>query len=160
MAQQVTEFRYSAASRQRSILWLAVEGVLLLGLIFVLVARWGDLTIGTRILGVLLLLALLFNMQTQFARLQYRCRIWTDRLQISGRSTDKTILWTEIVQIRRVAVPQLGGKPRWAVMLIVRGAHGRTSRVYLFDHQLERADEALKLLVQYTPNAQHVNVVE
>lgn len=158
MAQPLTEFRYGAAVRRRVLLWLAMEALLFVGLIVALITRWPDLTIGMRILGGLLFLTLLFNMQLQFARLNYRCLLWPDRLQIRGRSTDKNIPWTRITEVRRVAGPALGRTPRWAATVLVNDTRDRPSPVYLFDYRLDRAEEALKAVVQHTPQAKHVNI--
>lgn len=158
MAQPYAEYRYSTAARKRALLWLIASGLFGISLVVVLVTQWAGLTLFARFVGVALLLILLLTIRAQSSRLIFRCIIWPDRLQLIAPLGNTLINWQEVHEVRRVGLLQASGERRWACALMTRTARGTARPIYVFDDQLEHAEEALRAIVQHTPQAEHVNV--
>lgn len=158
MDAKVKQYRYSATVRQRALLWGGLSSMLCIGLLGVLVLRWAEFSWGTRSLGVMLLLVLLFTIRAQFGRALYRCYIEPDRLRIVAPLARRVITWTQVSEVRRMKLPQFSSYERWACTLQV-GRAGRTPMpVFVFDDQLEDAEAALQDVILRTPHAQHANI--
>lgn len=158
MAQQVKEYRYGARARQKAAFLLGVSLLFVLVLIGILLVRWNHLRFVAQIVGLLLLVVQLFTIRSQLGRLQYRCRILPDHLQIVAPLNHRVIPWSEIVEVRRMTLPQFAHQRRWACTVLTHSRRGTPIPTYIFDDQLERAEDALREIVQATPHAQHVNI--
>lgn len=158
MVQPTTEYRYSAAARQRARLWLGIGAFVSVSFLVVFLTRWGELNLLAQVLGLVLLIGLLFTVRGQLARLTYRCVIWPDRLEINAPLAKRTIPWQAIVEVRRMILPRFGGEERWACTVLTRGRSGNAIPTYVFDNQLEGAEAALREIVRHTAHAQHVNI--
>ena len=158
MDANVKLYRYSAIVRRRALLWGILSCMLCLGLFGVLVLRWADFSWGTRTLGVVLLLILLFTVRAQLGRVLYRCYIEPDRLRIVAPLARRAIAWTQVSEVRRMKLPQVSSSERWACTLQVSGSGRSAMPVFVFDDQLEDAEAALHDVIQRTPHAQHTNI--
>ncbi|HEX6288486.1 MAG TPA: hypothetical protein VFZ66_04805 [Herpetosiphonaceae bacterium] len=158
MEQRAQEYRYRQPTRQRAALWLVLSTVLAVGLLAVLIAQWAAFDLATRGVAAILLIILLYTIRAQLARLTYRCRILPDRIEVIAALNNRTIPWTNIVEVRRLNLPQFGRKPAWACTIFTRSRHGNPAPTYLFDHQLDQAESALREIVSATPHAQHTNI--
>jgi hypothetical protein len=123
-------------------------------LIFVLAQLWSVYGWGSRILAIFLALVLLFTVRAQLGRVFYRLQVEPDTLNVFAPLANRTVRLDQVVEVRRTKIPA-GIKQRWACTLLVRNATGSATPVFLFDDQLEDAEEALQQLVGQTPNAQH-----
>lgn len=157
MDTEVKLYRYGAAVRQRALLWGVLSSLLCLGLLGVLVLRWADFTWGTRSLGIMLLLMLLFTVRAQFGRVLYRCYMEPDRLRIVAPLARRSIPWGQVSEVRRMKLPQFSTTERWACTLQVRREGRSPVPIFVFDDQLEAAESALQDVIQRTPQAQHTN---
>jgi hypothetical protein len=157
-AQPVVEYRYTPAARRRALVLLAVEITIGLVLAALLAFAWRELGVLGVIIGVFLLLILLSSVRAQVGKLNTRCQLWPDRIQLTGLFGSRQIAWDRIEEVRRVRAPSIGGNGRWACTVVARERSGRALPSYLFDHQLEHAEEALQQVVRRTPQARHVNV--
>lgn len=157
-AQPVAEYRYTSAARRRALVLAVVEIVIGFVLAALLALRWNELGVSGAIIGGLLLLMLLSSLRAQVGKLNFRCRLWSDRVQLVGLPGSRQIAWERIEEVRRVRAPSVGGGVRWACTVVAREPSGRALPSYLFDHQLEHAEEALHQIVRQTPHAQHINI--
>ena len=156
--QDVREYRYGRAARQRAVIMAALSSLVLVGLLGVLITRWAEFSVAMKIPGAMLLLILAFTVRAQIARIVYRCHISAERLQIIAPLSSRSIPWANIVEVRRIMLPQVSRERRWACTVLTRNARGGALPTYVFDSQLEDADAALHDVVQHTPQAQHTNV--
>ncbi len=150
------EYRYSVAVRRRGIVLSGLGLVLMLGLLGVVTLRWADLSIGTRSIAAVLFIALLFTIRGQLARAVFRCLLEPEVLRIVAPLSGRNIPWNLISEVRRMNLPQVGGRARWACTLLVRTTNSSAMPVFAFDDQLEHAEEALEDVIRRTPQARHV----
>lgn len=158
MQQDVREYRYGDVARRRAALWLMLSAFMFVGFLAVLAFRRADFGGFTQGIAVVLLLCLLFTMRAQFARLTYRCRILADRVQVIAPLSNRSIAWTRIVEVRRMALPQAQATQSWACTIFTESRRGSTLPTYLFDSQLEQSEDALQQIVLHTPHARHINI--
>ena len=158
MAQLVGEYSYSAAARQRAMLWLVLSNVLMVVLLGVIIVRWSELGLGTKALAGLLFVGLLFTARAQLARFTYRCQLWPTEVRIVTAVNTRVISWASIVEVRRMNLPQFGDQQRWACTVLTKSPRGTALPSYLFDNHLEQAEAALQHILRLTPHAQHTNV--
>lgn len=150
-------YRYSKAARRRALLLLGLGAALFLGLSAVIVGRWADLNLVAKALGGVLLLILAFTIRGQLGRYAFRCRLGPEQLEISAPLNRRRIAWSEVEEVRRMALPQVGAGKRWACTLRLRSTRSAVP-VYMFDDQLEQAENALQDIARRTPQAQHVGI--
>jgi hypothetical protein len=153
-----SEYRYSEEARQRALLLLAIIGFVLTGLVIYLFTSWPFLSLPTKALGILLLVGMLFTLRAQLTRLVFRFRLYPNQFELKMLFGNRTMPWEQIVEVRRLKVPQLGGKPRWACTVYTLSRTGTSLPTYLFDDQLQNAEQALQDVVQHTPHARKTNV--
>lgn len=158
MNQELREYRYGETARRRAGLWLALSAVMFLGFVTVLAVRGGEFEAFTQGIAVVLLLCLLFTMRAQLSRLTYRCRILADGVQVIAPLSNRSIPWNTIVEVRRMTLPQTGNQKTWACTVFTESRRGSTLPTYLFDSQLEQAEDALQQMVLHTPQARHMNI--
>jgi hypothetical protein len=158
MQQRLLEYRYGSNARQRAALWFGISSFVLIGLVAALLVQWTNLGWLTKSLGVLFLIGLLFTIRAQFARLTYRCCLLPDQIRIVAPLSNRSVSWSSIVEVRRLVLPQLGGQQSWACTVFTESRRGNAVPIYLFDHQLEQAEDALQQIVRHTPHARHTNV--
>jgi hypothetical protein len=155
---QATTYRYSERVRRQALLWLALSLAALVALIAVLVLRWGELPLLARSLGLVLALSLIFTARAQWTRRAFQLRLLADRIELAGPLGARAIPWEQIVEVRRMRLPQVGRSQRWACALLTQGRTGNVIPNYAFDDQLERANDALADVVRATPHARHTNI--
>ena len=158
MQQVLREYRYGQEARRRAALWLTLSAFMFVGFVLVLAIRGSEFGGFTQGIAVVLILCLLFTMRAQFARLTYRCRMLPDQVQVIAPLGNRSIPWTTIVEVRRMALPQARDQKTWACTIFTESRRGSTIPTYLFDSQLEQADDALQQIVLHTPHARHVNI--
>ena len=158
MSAEVKQYRYGATVRQRALVWGSLSSLLGLGLLGVLVIRWADFSWGTRAMGLVLLVILLFTIRAQLGRVLYRCYIEPDRLRIVAPLAKRVIPWAQISEVRRLKLPQMSSYERWACAVQLQGRDRSAVPVFVFDDQLEDAEAALQDVILRTPQAQHTNV--
>lgn len=156
--QQSLEYRYGSNARQHAALWFGISSFVLIGLVVALVTQWPNLGWLAQALGILFLIGLLFTARAQFARLAYRCYILPDRIRVAAPLSNRSVAWSSIVEVRRMVLPQLGGRQTWACAVFTESRRGNAVPIYLFDHQLEQAEDALQQIVRHTPHARHTNI--
>jgi hypothetical protein len=158
MDQNAQEYRYGPDARRRAALLLALSVAMSVGFIAVLAVRRTEFGAFTQAIAVVLLLSLLFTMRAQLARITYRCRILPDQVQVIAPLNRRSIPWATIVEVRRMSLPQTGKQGGWACAVFTRSRRGTSLPTYLFDHQLVRAEDALRQIVLHTPHARHTNI--
>jgi hypothetical protein len=158
MQEHTLEYRYGQKTRQRAYLWLGLSSLLFVGLLVVLIGRWAEAELLTKGFAGVLLIALLFTIRAQLARITYRCRILPEQLQVIALFNNRSIPWANITEVRRMILPQLGSQRPWACTVLTHSRHDTAIPTFLFDHQLEHAEDALREIVRYTPHARHTNV--
>lgn len=158
MQQPIKEYRYGSAARRRAALFLGLSVLLIVVLLGVLATRWADLGGIGKVVGLFLLVLQLFTIRGQLARLTYRCQITPDALRLVAPLNNQTIAWREIMEVRKMPMPQFGSQGRWACTIFRRGAAGHPIPTYLFDDQLEDPEDALREIAQRTPEARHTNI--
>jgi hypothetical protein len=151
----IHEYAYGTVARQRAVLLIIACSATLAVLLGVLTQQWNDWGWPSRALGVVLVLGLAGTARAQLARRRFRCRLFPDRMEVQGLLTTSTVWWRDIVEVRRVAVRQVGGERRWACTFRTRTARGTTVPVYVFDDLLDGAEEAWATIVRSTPHAEH-----
>lgn len=156
--QQSFEYRYGSKARRHAALWFGVSSFVSIGLVAALVAQRTSLGWSAQALGVLFLIGLLFTVRAQFARLTYRCYILPDQIRVVAPLSNRSVVWSAIIEVRRIALPQLGGRQTWACTVFTESRRGSAVPIYLFDYQLEQAEDALQQIVRHTPHARHINV--
>ncbi len=154
MIAEIMEYRYKTKVRQRAVLWCGLSVVAFVGLTFVLVQLWSEYGWSSRILAVFLLVILIFTIRAQLGRVFYRLRIEPDVIKIFAPLANRAVNLERVTEVRRTKIPT-GIKQRWACTMLLRNATGSSTPVFVFDDQLEGAEEALQRVVQQTPNAQH-----
>jgi hypothetical protein len=154
MVAKIKEYRYGTKVRQRAVLLCGLSVVAFVGLVFVLVQLWSAYGWSSRLIALFLAVVLLFTVRAQLGRVFYRLQIGLDSISVLAPLANRTVQFDRIVEVRRTKLPA-GIKQRWAGTLLVRNATGSATPVFLFDNQLEGAEEALQQLVGQTPNAQH-----
>jgi hypothetical protein len=152
---EVREYRYSSTARQRAVLLLIGSIVTLVVLLVFLGRSWGTLGLLTHLFGGVLVLLLLGVVRSQAARLLFRCRVYADRLELVAPLAGRVLRWSDIVEVRRITLRQLGGERRWTCAVYTRTPRNTTVPTYAFDDQLERAEEALAEVIRHTPHALH-----
>lgn len=158
MAQNVTEYRYSREARRRAVLWLVLSALVSMSLLVALVTNWNELNTLARTLGLLFVITLLFTLRAQLTRVTYRCQLWPDRLDLVALLSKRTIVWHDVIEVRRMRVPRMSGPTHWACTLLVRSKRGNPLPVFIFDDQLADAEAALHEIGRYAPQAKHINI--
>ena len=158
MAQTVTEYRYSDEARRRAVLWLVLSAMVGVSLLVALVTNWNELNTLARTLGLLFVIALLFTLRAQLTRLTYRCQLWPDRLDLVALLSKRTIVWSDVIEVRRMRVPRMSGPTHWACTLLVRSKRGSSVPIFIFDDQLADAETALHAIGRHAQQAKHVNI--
>jgi hypothetical protein len=148
-------FRYSAAARRRAAVLLVVSIVLVIGLLGALITQrvvfgWPSLLAG----GVLVLFVLA-TARAQLSRLTFRCTIDNAQLRLAAFGSAQTFAWERIAEVRRMRIARLGQAHSWACTILTPGRSGNPLPTYAFDHELDDAEQALQLIVDRTPHAQH-----
>ncbi len=156
--QPIHEYRYGSAARQRAVLLLMLACFALVSLVALFVSRWSEFGLPTQTLGVVLLVFVLFTVRAQLTRILFRCQIYPHMLAMRTLLGMRKIGWERIVEVRRLWLPQLSGRTRWACTVYTLSRRGTPVPAYLFDDQLEHADAALQDVVARTPHAQHTNI--
>lgn len=120
----------------------AASAVVLAVLLAFLIQQWAFFGWSTRIVFTLLAIGLALTVRTQVLRLWFRLRFSGEAVQIVTPLSERTIPWQEIVDVRRLAMRQVGGERRWACAVYTRTRRGTILPTYLFDDQLEGAEAA------------------
>lgn len=158
MEQREIEHRYGTLARQRAVLWLGLSSMLWVALLIVIVLRWGDLTIVARVAGILGLISLFFTVRAQIVRMTFRCKLSSDGLRLIAWLGSRTLLWPDVVEVRRISFSRVGRQQRWACAILTRSKRGNVVPNYVFDDQLGDAEAVLYEIVRRTPQAEHVNI--
>lgn len=151
----IKEFCYGRLARQRAAFLMFGSGAILAVLVGLLAQQWNTWELPARIFGLVLAAGLLGLLRTQLARLWFRCRIFADRIELAGLGATRAIAWRDIVQVQRVRARQVGGERRWVCTVYTRTSRNTRIPTYLFDDQLNDAEQAFRDVVRYTPHAIH-----
>ncbi len=155
MDHNVEEYRYSEPVRRRAIMLAGASAIVFVVLLALLMEQWAIFSWPTRLLGIFLVITLLFTVRAQVLRALFRCRITPEGVEIVSPPTQRMIAWSDIAEVRRLAMRQVGGGQRWACAVYTRSHRGTMLPTYLFDDQLEDAEQALASVMRHTPHATH-----
>ena len=151
-----TIFRYDAPARRRALLLLLASLAAAVLALAMLVTRWSLWGFTTRSVAILLVLAALFAVRAQFARLRFKLILNTESVTVALPWGARTVPWTRIVEVQRINKPEVGrSRRRWACTIWTVEQAGRPHPLYLFDNQMEHAPAALDLIDEHTPDARH-----
>ncbi len=146
MAQSVVEYRYSSAAIGRARLYFGASLVLVTLLCVALIAGRQALNALGLAIGIGLVLVMVATVRAQLGRLDFTLRLRQDKLEVVAPLSNRTIAWSEIAEVRRIAAPRIFGPPVWACAVLIRGPRS-TQPVFLFDSGLEQAEQAFNHIV-------------
>jgi len=146
MVQSSAEYRYSSVAIGRARLFFGASLALLVVLSVVLIASWQNVDPFGQVVGVGLLIVTLATARAQLGRLGFKLRLQSDRLEVVAPLSNRSIPWSQITEVRRIAAPRMFGPPVWACAVVIRGRRG-TQPVFVFDSGLERAEQAFRDIV-------------
>jgi cell division protein FtsB len=154
-AQRAQAYRYGPTARRRAVLLLVASVLAFIVLLIFLGQQWATLRVATRIFVGVLALLLVGAARAQAARLRFRCRFLAEHVELSALFGRRTLRWDDVAEVRRLVLRQVGGERRWACTLYVRTPRGTRLPVYLFDDQLDQAEDAFWEVIRCTPHAVH-----
>ena len=96
-------------------------------------------------IGIGLVLVMVATVRAQLGRLDFTLRLRQDKLEVVAPLSNRTIAWSEIAEVRRIAA-RIFGPPVWACAVLIRGPRS-TQPVFLFDSGLEQAEQAFNHIV-------------
>lgn len=153
MVQPFAEYRYSSSAAGRARLFFGASLALSVVLVAVLLTGWQTLSSLGLFIGIGLLFVTASTARAQLGRLNYTLRLGPDALEIVAPIGSRSIAWSEIAEVRRIATPRMFGPPAWACAVVARRRRG-SQLVFVFDSGLQRAEQAFRDIVSRSTAAE------